>query len=235
MEIRNAVLIALAFNPTEAEVAAAHDLVDRLAGGVDPTLLISGSVNGVTGAVLTSTPEGAAPANPAATAAPSNPAGAAVLDAAGLPWDDRIHSSNKKLNDKGTWWAKRGVTPALKSQVEAELRATLGSASAASAPANPTNTAPQPGAAGGPPMPGANTNQPPMPGAASVDPAYAALVSFIAQNTQSSANPGAKFDEKYIKDVLTHYGVADGSLQNLAHRLDLVPTIHNWLASVLAS
>jgi hypothetical protein len=85
-----------------------------------------------------------------------------------------------------------------------------------------------------PALPGAGP-MPPMPGAATVDPAYAALVQFIAQNTSSAANPTGKFDDAYIKAVLTHYGVADGSLQNLAHAPQLVPTIDAWLRQALAA
>ena len=71
-----------------------------------------------------------------------------------------------------------------------------------------------------------------MPGAAVIDPAYAALVQFVAANTKSTANPNAKFDDEYIKAVLTHYGIADGALPNLAHRLDLVPAVHTFLQGV---
>lgn len=236
MQLRNCILIALAFDATEDEIAQAHDMLDRVAGGADPTVLVSASVNGTTGALETSgTGQAITPATAAAGAAASGNVAApsnAQLDAAGFPWDERIHSSNKKLNDKGLWWAKRGVTPAMKASVEAELRATLGAAPQTAAPANPA-PAPQTTAQVAPPMPGANL--PPMPGAAQPDPAYTNLVTFIAQNTQSSANPNAKFTDQYIKDVLTHYGVAEGSLQNLAHRLDLVPTVEAWLRQVLAS
>lgn len=227
MQLRNAILIALAFDATEQEVNAAHELIDRVSGGIDPTILVSASVNATTGVI-----EGAAAPAPTPTpAAPAAAAGGAQLDAAGFPWDERIHSSNKKLNDKNLWWAKRGVQPALKAQVEAELRATLGAAPA-TAPA-PTPT-PTPAAAAAPPaLPGAAL--PPMPGAVTVDPAYAALVQFIAQNTHSAANPAGKLTDDYVKQVLTHYGVAEGSLQNLAHRPDLVPTVDTWLRSAIAS
>lgn len=237
MELRNFVLIALAFDATQQECDAAHELIDRVAGGVDPTVLVTASVDGKSGQVQTSGTGTPIPPNNAidnanAAAANSN----AELDAAGFPWDERIHSSNRKKNDKGLWWAKRGVTPALKASVEAELRSTMSAAPATTTPAAPApqQTTPAPAATtpAAPPMPGANL--PPMPGAAAVDPAYTALVQFIAQNTNSAANPAGKFTDDYIKQVLTHYGVAEGSLQNLAHRLDLVPTVDGWLRQVLA-
>jgi len=225
--LRNAILIALAFDATEDEVNAAHELIDRVVGGsVDPAMLIHAQVNGATGAMETGGT--GQPANfqstPTTSATPQ-------LDSTGLPWDERIHSSNKKLNGKGQWWAARGVSPATKAKVESELRATLGS-TATTTPA-PAVATPQQSATpvAQPPMPG--SNMPPMPGAAQTDPAYTALVQFIAANTQSTANPAGKFNDQYIKDILKHYGVADGSLQNLAHRLDLVPTVQGWLSSVV--
>lgn len=52
------------------------------------------------------------------------PAAGAEVDAAGMPWDERIHSSSKEKVVKGnTWKYKRGVADALKLQVEAEHRA----------------------------------------------------------------------------------------------------------------
>lgn len=44
------------------------------------------------------------------------------VDSAGLPWDERIHSSSKSTIANGTWKKKRGVDPALVATVEAELR-----------------------------------------------------------------------------------------------------------------
>jgi len=46
-----------------------------------------------------------------------------AVDAAGLPWDERIHSSSKALLTDGTWRQRRNLAPGLKEQVEAELRA----------------------------------------------------------------------------------------------------------------
>jgi hypothetical protein len=51
---------------------------------------------------------------------------AVELDYKGLPWDERIHSSNKAKNADGTWRYKRGVDrDTLVPQVESELRAVL--------------------------------------------------------------------------------------------------------------
>lgn len=46
----------------------------------------------------------------------------AELDANGLPWDERIHSSSKNKNQDGTWRYTRGGDVAVRAAVEAELR-----------------------------------------------------------------------------------------------------------------
>lgn len=222
MELRNFILIALAFDATSQECDAAHELVDRLGGGADPAILVSATVNGTTGAAVT-TGSGV----PAGSA--SNP----QMDSAGFPWDERIHSSNKQIVGDGTWRARRGVTPALKAAVEAELRKTMDAIVPTAEPLSLSTPVPAgpPLTIAGPPMPGGKV--PPMPGATVADPAYTALVQLVAKNTVSTANPDGEFTDQYVKDVLIHYGVAEGSLQNLAHRPDLVSTIDAWFRQVL--
>lgn len=53
---------------------------------------------------------------------PETPATPPSVDAAGLPWDARIHSESKATVADGTWRKRRGVDPELVKQVEAELR-----------------------------------------------------------------------------------------------------------------
>lgn len=48
---------------------------------------------------------------------------APAVDSSGLPWDERIHSSNKATTDKGVWRKRRGVSDTTVAAVEAELRA----------------------------------------------------------------------------------------------------------------
>ena len=223
MQLRNCILIALAFDATQEEINAAHDVIDRIASGqegIDPKIIVAAQVSGTTGTVETT-----------GTGVTINAAaGAQQLDADGLPWDARIHSSNKKLDGKGKWWARRNTAPATVVAVEAELRAALGAAPVTSAPPAATPT-PTPAASNTPPLPGAT--MPPMPGANVVDPAYTALIALIAANTQSSANPAGKLTDEYVTNVLKHYGVPDGNLQNLAHAPQLIPTISEWFTSVL--
>ena len=66
----------------------------------------------------------APPAPPAPATAPSgnDSSGPTSLDSAGLPWDERIHSSSRNTVADGTWRRKRGVDESLVQQVEAELR-----------------------------------------------------------------------------------------------------------------
>jgi len=232
--LRNAILIALAFDATPQEVEAAHDAIDRqfvglAPGSVDPQFLVNAQVSGATGAI-TSGGSGVPMRDIPTTAAGQTilSDGTVQLDAAGLPWDERIHSSNHALTEKNLWRAKRGVDPNMKGKVEAELRATLGASAPVNAPAAPVaaTIAPPPLA-----LPGANL--PPMPGAAVVDPAYAALVQLIAQNTHSAANPAGRLTEDWVKQALLHYGVADGNLQNLAHAPQLVPAIDAGIRQAL--
>ena len=45
------------------------------------------------------------------------------FDKEGLPWDERIHSSNHKLTGQGVWMRRRGVTDIKFDRVKAELLA----------------------------------------------------------------------------------------------------------------
>ena len=60
---------------------------------------------------------------------PPDTAGVVELDAEGLPWDQRVHSSGRTQyattspkNAKDTWKLKKGVNPVLVGQVKTELR-----------------------------------------------------------------------------------------------------------------
>lgn len=56
-----------------------------------------------------------------ATVAPQN--APSDLDAAGFPWNEKIHSGNQQKTAKGVWTRRRGVEDATVAQVEGELRA----------------------------------------------------------------------------------------------------------------
>jgi hypothetical protein len=114
---------------------------------------------------------------PAADADDSGPANsnAPALDKDGLPWDERIHAGTKNTNADGSWKKKRGATPELIAQVEAELRAGQGAQPMPAVPPAPQpvpQPVPMPQMGGGmpigtaPAMPTAMPTQftpPPMP------------------------------------------------------------------------
>lgn len=54
------------------------------------------------------------------------------VDSRGLPWDARIHSSNREKGKDGVWRRRRGVSEEVEKQVEAEL---MGSAAPKKVPA----------------------------------------------------------------------------------------------------
>lgn len=74
-----------------------------------------------------------APLMPPAGAPPAPPNGAPTAGAStqvetdkeGLPWDSRIHSSNKKKAATGIWMARRGVDPMTSDQIKAQLKAAM--------------------------------------------------------------------------------------------------------------
>lgn len=53
---------------------------------------------------------------PALDAAP-----AGTVDKDGIEWDERIHSGNRKITDKGYWQRRRGVQDYIYDQIKAEL------------------------------------------------------------------------------------------------------------------
>jgi len=144
--------------------------------------------------------------------APVPPAPATVtpgvaVDKAGLPWDARIHSSNKATVADGTWRKKRGVEPATVVAVEAELRAVMGAAPAA--PAAPAATAPPP------PAP----EQPQAPAAPVVD--HSAFVTLVGR--ASAALQAGKLSQAEIAEACAAVGIP--ALPMLANRPDLVPAV----------
>lgn len=213
MTIRNAILFALALDATQAEVEALHDAIDRVYASGDNS--VSPTV------VATIQTEGAAPATTQQT--PASAVGNEDLDIEGLPWDERIHSSNKKKTDKGAWVARRNVPDNVRAKVKADLLAARANAAAAPIATQPavvqpgtTSTAPLPGAGIG--LPGAQLG---LPGSTvqQIDPTYARLTAGVAKYLITAANPQGLIDDAWVKQVLSHFGVPDGDLQNAAHNI----------------
>lgn len=143
------------------------------------------------------TPAAVAPSVPVAPFPPAPPAAslpetATGRDSEGMPWDARIHASNKSTNQDGTWRQRRGLNdPALKGRVEAELRAGMNApvltpetalaaalSSMPSAPTPPTAVTAEPTAA-----PVASLPPPPAPPAPAPAPTDATptVASFLAR------------------------------------------------------
>ena len=237
MQLRNCILIALAFDASPDEIENAHNMIDRFysggaaAGGVEPKYLVGAEVpatsDGVTahGQKITVGNDGV-----------PNPDASVELDKNGLPWDERIHSGSRKKNADGSWSKRKNVDDATRSKVEAELRATMAGGTPAAAEPTPPPVAPAaPVAPPAAPTLAPPGNLPPIPGAAQPDPAYSSFVQFIAQNTHSDTNPAGRLTDEWVKTVLAHYGVAEGSLQNLAHNPALIPQIESYIRSQLGA
>ena len=64
------------------------------------------------------------PAGPEPTVPPAPMPANDDVDAEGFPWDERIHSSNRKKTQKGLWTKRKGVQPIVWDEVRAELKAT---------------------------------------------------------------------------------------------------------------
>lgn len=129
IETRNKSLINNTTAPTfnAAELAEAESLGKPVASTVDVS---QSTIAHVGMAVNTSTPTPQSVFGQAAQTTENvvNPVAqtteAPALDADGLPWDERIHSSSKECVKDGTWRKKRGVADSLVKVVEAELRGT---------------------------------------------------------------------------------------------------------------
>lgn len=162
--------------------------------------------------------------SPADIAAASQHGGMAALtgqverDSAGLPWDQRIHSSSKEKNADGSWRARRNVDATTRAKVEAELKATI------AAPVNIINTAP--------PIP-APPALPPLPVAPPANPVFTNFVGFLAQHTRSETNPTGRLTDEWVKQCLAANGVAGGELQNLAANPALIPQIEAGIKAAL--
>lgn len=98
------------------------------------------------------------------------------------------------------------------------------------APTPPPAAAPTPPA---PALPVPGLPTPPLPGANVTNQAYTDLVTFLTEHTQSPSNPTGRLTQDWIKGALVHYGVEDGSLTSLAHRPDLVKTVHDGIRTAL--
>ena len=136
-----------------------------------------------------------------------------VVDADGLPWDPRIHSSSKQLVADGTWRKRRNTAKELFAEVEAELRglSAVDASVDAPIPAPPPPPPPPPAAVAfanpAPPPPAAADNQ---------------LDLFIRGVTVKMVD--RSLDAAELHRVLAHYNVENGLL-GLKDHASLIPML----------
>jgi len=115
-----------------------------------------------------------------------------AFDAAGLPWDERIHSSTKSMKADGTWTRRKGVADTTIATVTAELRARTGGAPTA---------LPTPGAPAGVQLPAIGGL--PTPGAPALT-NYQKLVAYLAAKT----GPGKQADDAWVNAAFAGWGLS---------------------------
>lgn len=138
------------------------------------------------------------------------PPATVTLDKSGLPWDARIHASSKAMNANGTWRGKRGVLPAVITNVEAELRQVL----AIPAPS---------------PAPGTTAAAPPPPPASTADVEKQYIDLF---GRASSAMSAGKLTQEQLQKCCEAVGLP--SFPMLGNRLDLVAPIAQLIDGIIA-
>ena len=152
------------------------------------------------------------------------------VDAAGMPWDGRIHSASKAKVADGTWRQKRNLDPALLSSVTAELKQTMG-----------LGVAPPPASAGVAPPPFATSAVPPAPPASSIPPAPPIPTPLPSAGVAPTASPSsgnpflalmkhvtAGFAAKSITQEMINaavQGVGLPSLPMLVNQPDKIPAV----------
>lgn len=130
-----------------------------------------------------------------------------VVDADGLPWDPRIHSSSKQLVADGTWRKRRNTAKELFAEVEAELRGLSAVDAPIPAPPPPPPPAAVAFANPAPPPPAAADNQ---------------LDLFIRGVTVKMVD--RSLDAAELHRVLAHYNVENGLL-GLKDHASLIPML----------
>jgi hypothetical protein len=177
------------------------------------------------------------PAPPAAPQAPS-PGIVGEVDADGLPWDGRIHSSSKKKTADNRWKVARNMDPELVKRVRGELIALRDAANGGAAPAAPAAPAPAPVVSMAPPAPPAPpaappfvnlmTGQPPAPAApapvvSADDPAESAKrFTLLLQHISGLINT-KQITAPQVNEALAKLGIPQLGLLN--KRPDLYDTV----------
>lgn len=146
--------------------------------GKTPTVTLESTVDAVTAQAGSTATPSLVDASAQETETDTNEEAGLVLDKDGVPWDERIHSSNKKQGAKnGLWQKKRGVDDKYHAEITAQLKNGRDLAAAQNEAIETGATIPQPdkapalteGAAPPPPPAPAPAAAPPAPAPAAND------------------------------------------------------------------
>jgi len=169
-----------------------------------------------------------APPAPAPPAAPEAPAPAATatsgvkVDAAGLPWDSRIHASTKTQTRNGHWKKRKGVDDGTRRAVEAELKQLM----AVPTPASAEDTAPSTAAPAKSTAPPAPT---PTPAAApTAEPESMTFAEFLRHVAERVQTGQVTMDR--VNEIVKGQGIENLSL--MSSRPDLIPTVWQQIADL---
>lgn len=152
-------------------------------------------------------------------------------DKAGIPWDERIHSSTKGTNKDGTWSRRRNTSDATFDAVMAELKAantsrTMEAASAIIPPPPSSVPAPPTAAPAQSQVPAAPAASSSAPGA--IDPASpTAFPDIMRKITGLQAAQKLKPDE--LTNLLTSIGANPPSVGSLMKDKSLIPILEALL------
>lgn len=141
---------------------------------------------------------------PSATATTGEPlnTNAPAFDAAGCPWDERIHSGSKSIKADGTWTRRKNTPPTVVSTVEAELKAQGKWQNGSTMQPTTTNTPPT-----GLPMPTPTPlAKPGLPVPQTLN-NYQKLCQYLAANTGANGKPGC--DDAWVATCFAALGVAN--------------------------
>lgn len=164
-------------------------------------------------------PQPAAASAPSVSPAPTAPTDGPAFDSAGLPWDERIHSSGRSLVKDGTWRRKGGISDDTYNSVIAELKGAPMSPPAPAPVAPVAPVAPQPPSSTAPAAPTPPPAPPVSPPAApsSLPPFPAFMVRMAAYQKDG------KITLARIGEIAASCGIAQ--LTGLAQQPDLIPSV----------
>lgn len=161
------------------------------------------------------------------------------LDSRGMPWDERIHSRTRSKLANGTWKYKRGITPAEKTAVEAEIATNTESPVPASRPEQETavqldteTAAPAPKPPEAPRAPAASTApKAPPPAAAPVAPeniTYEHIQAKVTAGIQAS-----KINADVLMPLLNRHGL--NTMRDLMKFPEFLPAVSADLDAIIGT